>query len=383
MIGRVGKARRLEGFTLIEMLVVISIIAVLIGLLLPAVQSAREAGRRMQCANNLKQIGLGFMNFETTNRTLPQGPYDGDPQAVDTAGNPYPNDRIYDEDWRNGGYETSSCCRADHPNGYNHFFKILPYIEQQSIYNLANFGAPPISAALSRPSDYAGEDSIARPAIATFYCPSRRHNDRYGSDPTTATSRNDYAGNAGMMQGQAYECTSPYDNATLWIPPAPDGSSPRANERAAINEGNTAGRKGAIVHPVHGTRVVAEFTDGTANSILCGEKSLPWDRFGADGGDNERWENSGWDEDCIRYHFVPLPDSKAPSFRGAACATPPDYNDKAQNLWRRMFGGPHPGGINVVLGDGSVRFIKFTVNPSTFRRLISIDDGEVISADAN
>ncbi len=371
------------GFTLIELLVVISIIAVLIALLLPAVQSAREAGRRAQCTNNLKQIGLGILNFESVNSSLPKGPYDGDPNAVDTSGNPDASRRIYDEDWMNGAYETATCCRADAPGGFNQFFKILPYIEQQNVYNLANFSIPPISSAVTRvPADYGGEDSIARVAIPGFYCPSRRSNERYGTVFATAISKNDYAGCAGMMQGQAYECTAPYDNPTLSIPPAPNGAGPRANERAAINYGDTAGRKGAIVQGTRGTRYLAHFTDGTSNSIVSAEKCLPITRFGADGGDNERWQNSGWDEDCIRWHFVPVPDARAPKFRGEACVVPADYSDQTTNLWRRMFGSSHPGGINAQFGDGSVHFIKYTVDPGAFRKLAVIDDGEVLSADA-
>ncbi len=363
---------RRSGFTLIELLVVIAIIAVLIALLLPAVQSAREAARRTQCVNNLKQIGLGFMNFESTYSHLPQGAYDGDPNAVDPAGNPVPAQSIYDEP---GGYETSTCCNALHPNGFNHFFKILPYIEQTQVYNLANFTIPALAS--GRPADFAGQDSIAVVAIPGFYCPSRRAVQRYGTDPVTAVSKNDYAGNAGGFQGEAYECQ---DASNRWVPPAPNGWLPYVNERNALNHGNTALRKGAIVHGVRGKRRLADFTDGTSNSILAAEKSLPVDRHGSDGGDNERWQNAGWDEDNIRFHFVPVPDAQAPSLNGQC--NNPSTPKTGGNLWRRMFGGPHPGGINAVFGDGSVKFLKFSIDRAAMRKLACIDDGEVLSADS-
>jgi prepilin-type N-terminal cleavage/methylation domain-containing protein len=367
---------RRPGFTLIELLVVISIIAVLIAMLLPAVQSAREAGRRAQCTNNLKQIGLGFMNFESSYGHLPQGPYDGDPNAVDSSGNPVASQSIYDEDWKNGGYETSTCCNALHPNGFNHFFKILPYIEQQALYNTANFAIPALTN--NRPQDFAGQDTIGVAVISTFYCPTRRAPARYPIGGTgTIWGKNDYAGSAGFFQGETYECR---DTGGRFVPAPPNGSLPIANERAAINQGDTSQRRGAIAHGVRSKRRLSDFLDGTSNSILCAEKSLPWNTFGTDGGDNERWQNAGWDEDVIRYHFLPVPDALAPSFNGQ-CSNP--SNPKTgSTLWRRMFGGPHPGGINSVLGDGSVKFFKFTIDPSVFRKLAVIDDGEILSSDS-
>jgi prepilin-type N-terminal cleavage/methylation domain-containing protein/prepilin-type processing-associated H-X9-DG protein len=368
------------GFTLIELLVVIAIIAVLIALLLPAVQSAREAGRRMQCTNNLKQIGLGFLNFESANTHLPQGPYDGDPQAVDASGNPDLASRNYNETI-GVSYEDSVCCNAAHPNGWNQFFKILPYMEQQVVYNLANFNAPAIHA--GRPANINGEDDVARVAIPSFYCPTRRAPGAYPIGLSLVT-KNDYAGCAGFMQGQLYECdgVNGQFNPTRFVPPPPNGMLPIGNERNPVNEGNTSGRKGAIIHGVRGKRRLADFTDGTSNSILAAEKSLPWATFGRDGGDNERWQNNGWDEDSIRYHFVPLPDASAPAWHGQ-CNTPPNPSQPVNGtLWRRMFGGPHPGGINALFGDGSVHFLKFTIDPSAMRRLSCIDDGEVLSSDS-
>ncbi|QDV32924.1 DUF1559 domain-containing protein [Tautonia plasticadhaerens] len=366
-----------RAFTLIELLVVIAIIGVLIALLLPAVQSAREAARRAQCTNNLKQIGLGFMNFESANGHLPQGAHDGHPQAVTASGAPSPSGYNYDE--QPPSYGGTTCCNAATPEGWNHFFHILPFMEQQQTYDLANFDLPPIWPTNTRPADYNnGENDVARVSIAIYNCPTRRPLERYGNDPVTATTRNDYAGCAGFYHGEYYECRT-----SVFIPPPPNGIEDPANyadERANLNHGNTGKRKGAIVWSGRGaTRKLADFRDGTSNSILVSEKSLPLDRFGADGGDNERWNNAGWDEDNIRYHFVPIPDSQAPSFNGQ-CSTPPSPTTGG-TLWRRMFGSSHPGGLNVLLGDGSVRFVKFTIDPSAFRRLAVIDDGEPMSAD--
>ncbi|XZE33616.1 DUF1559 domain-containing protein [Pirellulaceae bacterium SH501] len=352
--GQRGFRRANRGFTLVELLVVIAIIGILVGLLLPAVQAAREAARRMQCSNNLKQIGLAFMNHESATKTIPNGGYDGDPRVPGM---------VYNE--AVGQYETTTCCRAGHPNGWNHFFKILPYMEQNNVYALARFEIDP-AAGWPRNSSNAnidGEDDVARAIIPSFYCPSRRGPTVYGSN----FSRNDYAGAAGFNQGEVHEGLGE-------IPAPPLGLSPRRNERTPENFGNAGGRRGYITWGAQGARRrLGDVIDGTSNSIMVAEKALPIGRHGADGGDNERWQNSGWDEDNIRYHFPPLADNSPrnqPFF---------DMTARTGTVWRRYFGSAHPGGLNAVYGDGSVRFSPFTVDAVVWMHLNVIDDGQVIS----
>jgi prepilin-type N-terminal cleavage/methylation domain-containing protein len=356
--------RRVQAFTLVELLVVIAIIGILVGLLLPAVQAAREAARRMQCSNNLKQIGLAFLNFESANKSFPGGGYDGDPRLPGMQ---------YDE--APGQYEGSTCCRAAHPNGWNHFFKILPYLEQQNVYDLAKFEVAPLHS--GRPANYDGEDTVARTIIPGYYCPSRRPNAVYG---TAAFSRCDYAGSAGFYQGEILEngTQSGWD-PPVWtpqIPAAPLGLEPRRNERTRENYGNYPGRQGFVSWTAQGNkRKLGDATDGTSNSILVAEKAIPNDRYGSDGGDNERWNNNGWDEDSIRWHFPPMSDSDSRnrSFRNEVAAT--------GTVWRRYFGSPHTGGLTSVHGDGSVHFASFNVDALVWMRLNVIDDGQVVSFD--
>lgn len=145
------RPRRRRAFTLIELLVVIAIIAVLVSLLLPAVQQAREAARRSQCKNNLKQIGLAFHNYYDTFKVLPDGGNDD-----------------------GTGWPCGACCSANNRGEWNWMYQILPQIDQTNVYNLTN------------------DTTVYQSPIATYYCPTRRQPRLYGS-----SAKGDYAGNVG------------------------------------------------------------------------------------------------------------------------------------------------------------------------------------------
>jgi prepilin-type N-terminal cleavage/methylation domain-containing protein len=355
-----------SGFTLIELLVVITIIAVLIALLLPAVQSAREAARRTQCTNNLKQIGLGMLNFENVYTYLPQGPYDGDPNAVTTSGAPDTT-----------GYpQNGACCNAASPNGWNQFFKILPYIEGQTVYNMANFSVPAIYS--GRPANYDGETTVSQASLPWFDCPTRRVNYKSGTNPATAISHMDYAGCAGFYYGSMYGC----GNGAL-TPAPPNGAALPKGADVTYNHGDRPNGRGAIVWGGTGAlRRLADFKDGTSSSIIVAEKALAPQVWGTNGGDNEMWQNSGWDEDCIRYHFAPISDAQEAAYAGICNSPAKPFDSSTGTVWPNMFGGPHFGGVNVLLTDGSARMIKYSVDPGVFRMLSVIDDGGVLSADS-
>ncbi|QDV65540.1 DUF1559 domain-containing protein [Crateriforma conspicua] len=348
------RTNRPGGFTLVELLVVIAIIGVLVGLLLPAVQGAREAARRVQCMNNMKQMGLAALNFESAYKKLPEGPMDGDPEAVDYSGSPNPAGYNYRE--TPPAYGGTTCCRAATRRGFNQFYKILPFMELPQVYDLGR-DDPPFWP--NQPNN-GGEDDVAKVAVSHYYCPSRRPPKLYNNN---LRGRLDYAGCAGFFQGETIENTDD-------IPEPPLGLGPRGDERSNVNQGDTPGRKGAIVWPGFGTkRTLGDITDGLSNSIMFAEKSIAKKRYGTDGGDNERWNNSGWDEDCIRWHFPPISDRQAPEFRPGTTSS---------TAWRRYFGAAHAEGLNAVRCDGSVNFYAYTVDAELWKNLCVIDDGEQI-----
>jgi prepilin-type N-terminal cleavage/methylation domain-containing protein len=293
-----GSRVRQSAFTLIELLVVIAIIAILIGLLLPAVQKVREAAARMSCTNNLKQIGLAMHNFEGAYNRLPNAGSDG------------PN---------------ITCCNATVRTGWTWMYHITPFIEQDNIFK--------------EPNDALVEDN----AIKTYYCPSRRQPIVY----TTNGGRCDYAGNGGRNMAEAGK------NGMLVRQWSTLPASTTADPNLAPNQ----------------KRSLTAVPDGLSNTLLVAEKQCHPTVLGTSGGDNERWNNSGWDQDHVRFgEAVPQPDSMHPT-------------SASSTFWSVRFGGSHSGGFTAAMGDGSVRFVRYGIDATNWMRICLVNDGQVINAD--
>jgi len=364
---------------LIELLVVIAIIVVLISLLLPAVQSAREAARRAQCTNNLKQIGIAIHNYISTNNTLPIGSVYERLNPVDC--NPYKNKNL----------------RV----GWSLFEQILNYTEQQSIYNAINFNLSP--GADTGGNNYYGVDAGAAnytamsAKVASFVCPSDTGFTPLTYSGTTSISgyaQCSYAGMSGTYDIWEWSCN---------CPPATGGSC----------QGGVWPNNDGVFYYDYAVQLES-ITDGTSNTIAVGEfarfKNDPdhgfnqWNRAlffqSAYSATTSRPQGLASSAPKINAPFQPNNDT---TYSRNSWLFPTGDADSwcfsnngvyALMLGQFGFRSQHPGGANFLFADGSVHFLKETIdmgnpvysstlaNKGVYRNLSTRAGGEVISSDA-
>jgi prepilin-type N-terminal cleavage/methylation domain-containing protein/prepilin-type processing-associated H-X9-DG protein len=361
--------QRRSGFTLIELLVVIAIIAVLIALLLPAVQSAREAARRVQCVNNLKQIGLSLHNYESSNSCFPPGV-----ESTDFTVSPA-RTAFVDGDW-------------------SVLARLMPYMEGSTLYTAMNFNFGYWAAS---GSNFTG----ASAAVNIFICPSAAR-----ANPLKDSAPSDGIDTMAKQFGVGYGY-SDY-GATVYVDISPVLSTTGTGATAATPYRDKTTRSNGLLK--QGRTAIAECTDGLSNTIAIGEDAgrdeyflSPYTEYNTSGSmfTGPTWGGgigdtrgagaySGgaarrywrWAEPDVCFGVSGQPNNKfRPMKELAPWSTPPGVtggNNAGANDELFSF---HSGGINCLMGDGSVRFIKDTVNLVTLRALVTASGGEAVSAD--
>ncbi len=295
-----------HGFTLIELLVVIAIIAVLIGLLLPAVQKVREASSRISCANNLKQIGLGCHSHVDELGYFPSGGF-----GWDYCGYPGVVGNLQPGSWS---------------------YSLLPHIEQTNVYEVMGTGQN-------------GANACVATSIKTYNCPTRRiaaalpNTNNYAYDAVAAIPGSITFTPPVQARGDYAACVGNNPNNTTYQEGGPQATGT-----------NTSSQYLSVIYQQSQTRM-EEIQRGTSNTYLIGEKYLnPTDYLtGEDGGDNEG-QFAGFDNDNTRRTLITdIPMQDTPGFASDV-----------------LFGSAHSQAFNMLMCDGSVQSVSYTINMTIY-----------------
>lgn len=330
--------RQRQGFTLIELLVVIAIIAVLIGLLLPAVQKVREAAARMQCSNNLKQLGLAFHNYHDTYNLFPPA-WNYEPPAPPTR--------------------TTAVMHA-----WSVF--LLPYIEQDNLYKNYNFN----QMLYTDPNK-----TVIKTPLKTFQCPSTPNQNRVYTFPVPANILPGIP--AGNLEAAAsdYSAMSGIRNWAQLVSPSP-------SETDLQDTGNRHGVLNPYSQglPAAGSRrlTITQITDGSSNTMIISEVAGRPDIYNrarqkVNLPPLNMTEGAGWGDPFNGENWM-----SGTTFDGDPTAPSGPCLINCNNLTGRSLYSWHSGGINAVMGDGSVRFISDSTATRVIAFLITSQRGEVL-----
>lgn len=370
-------SRRSAGFTLVELLVVIAIIGVLVALLLPAVQAAREAARRTQCVNNIKQMMLGMQNHESAKKAFPSGGIA-----------PWPRIEDFLTDSKQGVENTNTTGTPLGPDrqGLSWAYQILPYIEGGGLFNLKT------------------TDGIVSSSVPMYHCPSRRAPTRYlgfqaylmdyaAAVPFRTPSEMGAATYAAALKPQADWGNKACAAQQMWS--ASGGPRFQKDIESRTTAGSTTAASlgasyipsmGVIVRANHCTLCKAgqertgfytrisfnQISDGSSNTMVVCEKRIQPQLSATGAWYDDRGWSDGWDPDTLRTTIcIPAPDQDYPMNadgtegpRAAAVAY--------------QFGSAHAAGMNAGFADASVRALNYEIDVEVFNYLGHRADDQLI-----